>query len=138
MNIQTNNEEIEFLSDIDYFKQKLARREENYQQVGIPRIKSTIQDPAAQQIALLNAKIEFELSVSRIRQHIAMLEDAIVIYKLNLPSIDVPPEVELETLTNLFCQWWFKEIEDAHFFNEAVHNCPTLLTKINTITNKED
>lgn len=38
-------------------------------------------------------------------------------------------ELELEILTNLFVNWWFKDWEDSHFFNEAVKQCPTLKEK---------
>jgi hypothetical protein len=64
-----------------------------------------------------------------IQQQIDLLEDAIVIYhKHRLAESD-----ELDTLCDLFVQWWYDHHEDSQFFNEAVQQCPTLAKKI-TIT----
>ena len=63
-------------------------------------------------------------------------EDAVVVYRLRRPRSDVPPEVELQSLIELFRQWWLEEIDNAEFFNEANHYCPTLAATMITTYNK--
>ena len=45
---------------------------------------------------------------------------------------------ELDILTDLFVSWWFEDWDDAHFFNEAVRQCPTLCNKISEYSQRED
>jgi len=64
------------------------------------------------------------------------LEDAVVIYHEHRPA-ESSAEIELDTLTELFVQWWFGHNEDSLFFNEAVIQCPTLTTRVNKILKGE-
>lgn len=84
-------------------------------------------------IQYLKEKLEQEQNLSakeRIQKQIELLDDAVIIYHEHRSA-------ELDTLIDLFVQWWFGHNEDSHFFNEAVRQCPTLTTRVNKILKGE-